>query len=135
MDTTRVLSVGGSLPPTGAAGEMPEFDIKPPLGAPLLSFTRGYLLNSSPQDSGNFKVEFSLSLVSCQRPSSLTSPFASYAAATRSQQVIFAYDQVNRPNRSYRPSGGLHRSVFRGRKRMVPLSVLASIDQRWRLRS
>ena len=27
--------------------------------------------------------------------------------ATRSQHVIFAYDQVIRPHRSYRPSGGL----------------------------
>ena len=33
----------------GAAGERPEFDIKPPLGAPLLIFPRGYLLKSFPQ--------------------------------------------------------------------------------------
>ena len=37
-DTTLVLSVGGSIPPSGAAGEMSEFNIKPPLGAPLLIF-------------------------------------------------------------------------------------------------
>ena len=49
MDTTRVLSVGGSLPPWGAAGERSEFKIKPPLGAPLLIFPRGYLLKSFPQ--------------------------------------------------------------------------------------
>ena len=36
MDNTRVLSVFSFLPPTGAAGQRPEFDIKPPLGAPLL---------------------------------------------------------------------------------------------------
>ena len=36
--TTRVFSVRGSLPPWGAAGERSEFNIKPPLGAPLLIF-------------------------------------------------------------------------------------------------
>ena len=49
MDTIRVLSVGGSIPPMGAAREKPDFDIKPPLGVPLLIFTRGYLLKSFPQ--------------------------------------------------------------------------------------
>ena len=49
VDTTRVLSVGGSLLPCGAAGERLELDIKPPLGAPLLIFSRGYLLKSFSQ--------------------------------------------------------------------------------------
>ena len=49
VDTTRVLSLGVSLPPCGAAGEMSEFNIKPPLGTPLLIFPRGYLLKSFPQ--------------------------------------------------------------------------------------
>ena len=49
VDTTRVLSVRGSLHPWGAAGERSEFNIKPPLGAPLLIFPRGYLLKSFPQ--------------------------------------------------------------------------------------
>ena len=40
---------GGNLPPCGAAGERSEFNIKPPLGAPLLIFPRGYLLKSFPQ--------------------------------------------------------------------------------------
>ena len=39
----------GTLPPWGAAGERTEFNIKPPLGAPLLIFPRGYLLKSFPQ--------------------------------------------------------------------------------------
>ena len=43
------FSVGGSLPPWGAAGERSEFNIKPPLGAPLLIFPWGYLLKSFPQ--------------------------------------------------------------------------------------
>ena len=33
----------------GVAGERSEFNIKKPLGAPLLIFPRGYLLNSFPQ--------------------------------------------------------------------------------------
>ena len=49
MHTTRVLSVGGSRPPCGAAVERSEFNIKPPLGAPLLIFPRGYLLKAFPQ--------------------------------------------------------------------------------------
>ena len=48
VDTTQVLSVGGSLHPLGAAGERSEFNIKPPLGA-LLIFHRGYLLKSFPR--------------------------------------------------------------------------------------
>ena len=40
---------GGSLPPCGAARERSEFNIKPPLGAPLLIFPRGYLLKSFPR--------------------------------------------------------------------------------------
>ena len=46
---TRVLSVGGNLPPCGAAGERSEFNIKPTLGAPLLIFPRCYLLKSFPR--------------------------------------------------------------------------------------
>ena len=48
VDTTRVLYVGGSPPHWGASGEMSEFDVKPPLRAPLLIFSRGYLLKSFP---------------------------------------------------------------------------------------
>ena len=40
---------GGSLPPCGAAAERSESNIKPPLGAPLLIFPRGYLQKSFPQ--------------------------------------------------------------------------------------
>ena len=40
---------GGFPYPWGAAGERSEFNIKPPLGAPLLIFHRGYLLKSFPQ--------------------------------------------------------------------------------------
>ena len=40
---------GVPLPPRGAAGERSEFNIKPPLGAPLLILPRGYLLKSFPR--------------------------------------------------------------------------------------
>ena len=49
MDTTQVLSVGGSLPPCGAARERSEFNIKQPLGTPLLILPQGHLLKSFPQ--------------------------------------------------------------------------------------
>ena len=44
VDSSWVLYVAGSVPLRGTAGEMPEFDIKPPLLAPLLIFPPGYLL-------------------------------------------------------------------------------------------
>ena len=49
VNNTQVLSVRDSLPPWEAAGERPEFIIKPRLGAPLLIFPRGHLLKSFPQ--------------------------------------------------------------------------------------
>ena len=36
-------------PPCGATGERSEFNIKPPIGAPLLIFPRGYLMKSFSQ--------------------------------------------------------------------------------------
>ena len=44
-----VFICGGFPSSCGAAGERSEFDIKPPLGAPLLILPRGYLLKSFPQ--------------------------------------------------------------------------------------
>ena len=49
VDTTRVFSVGGFLPTWEAVGERSEFDIKPPLWAPLLIIPRGYFLKYFPQ--------------------------------------------------------------------------------------
>ena len=49
VDTIRILSVWGVPSPCGSAGERSELSIKPPLGAPLLIFSRGYLLKSFPQ--------------------------------------------------------------------------------------
>ena len=49
VDTTPVLSIGGSLPNMGAAGERPDIDVKPRLGAPLMIFPRDYLLKSYTQ--------------------------------------------------------------------------------------
>ena len=67
LDTTRVLSVGNSLPLWAAAGERSEYNIKPPLGAPLLiflsrlspeDFSTKWML---PLDSGGLISELSLS--------------------------------------------------------------------------
>ena len=59
------FSVGGSLPPWGDARERSEFNIKPPLGAPLLIFPRGYLLKSFPQvDTSATQREFEISFPS-----------------------------------------------------------------------
>ena len=49
VDTTRVLSEWSTLFPCGAAGERSEFDIKPPLGDPLLIFPRVYFQKSFPR--------------------------------------------------------------------------------------
>ena len=45
------------------------------------------------------------------------------ALATRSQHVDFAYDQVVRPHRSYRPSGGLPRGKPRTRHMWICLQL------------
>ena len=65
VNTTQVSSVGVP-PPMGIAIERPEIDIKPPLWAPHLIFTPGYLLKSFPQgillhDSGGLESVLSLS--------------------------------------------------------------------------
>ena len=114
--------MGGSLPPWGAAGERSEFNIKPPLGAPLLIFPRGYLLKSFPlvdtsaRQLGSEIIVFPLlgELPKAIEPHLLLLLLLLLLArlpviplATRSQHVVFAYDQVVRPHRSYRPSGGL----------------------------
>ena len=65
VDTTRVLSVGGSIHTWGAAGDRSEFNIKPPLGAPRRIFLEFISWSPFhkwilPQDSGGLKSEFSL---------------------------------------------------------------------------
>ena len=52
--------------------------------------------------------------------------------ATRSQHVDFAYDQVVRPHRSYRPSGGLPRGKPRTRHMWIclQLSGARGVDNR-----
>ena len=119
VDTTRVLSVRGSLQKRGTDGERSEFNIKPPLGAPLLIFPRGYLLKSFPQvDTSAIRV-FPLlgELPKAYRATPACLPVI--PPATRSQHVIFAYDQVARPHRSYRHSGGLPRGKPRTRHMLI----------------
>ena len=49
LDTIRAFSAEATIPTWGAAGDRSEFNIKPPLGAPNLSFPYGYLLRPFPQ--------------------------------------------------------------------------------------
>ena len=86
MDTTQALSVAGILPSMGAAGERPEFDIMPPLGASVLIFPKGYLLNSFPHgDTSKRLWGFEIRILplpgELPRLSNLTCPFASYTAS------------------------------------------------------
>ena len=113
VDTTLVLSVGGNLPPCGAAGERSDFNIKPPLGAPLLIFSS----RLSPEvfsTSVYFRKTAGVWNQSFPSPRWAAKGYRATPArmpviplATRSQHVDFAYDQVVRPHRSYGPSGGL----------------------------
>ena len=50
LDNTQVFSERGFIPPKSVAGERPEFDVKPPLGAPHLTCPRNDLLKSFPQE-------------------------------------------------------------------------------------
>ena len=60
----QVLLVESALPPKGAVGERPEFDIKLPLGAPLLIFPRSYLLKCFPQgDTSARQREFEIRIL------------------------------------------------------------------------
>ena len=110
VDTTRILSVGGYLPPWGSAGERSEFDIKPPFGEPPLIFPRGYLLKSFPQvDTSARQRGFEIRVFPLlgELPKAIEPHLPVMPLATRSQHVVFAYNQVARPHHSYRPSGGL----------------------------
>ena len=104
---------GGNLPPCRAAGERSEFNIKPPLGAPLLIFPRGYLLKSFPRvDTSARQRGFEIRvfpLLAAKGYRATPAHMPVIPLATRSQHVDFAYHQVVRPHRSYRPSGGLPR--------------------------
>ena len=127
VDTKRVLSVGGNLPPCGAAGERSEFNIKPPLVAPLLIFPRGYLRKSIPRMDTSarqrgFEIKVFPLLGELPRvPAPVRMPVI--PQATRSQHVDFAYDQVVRPHRSYRPSVGLSRGKPRTRHMWICLQL------------
>ena len=74
------------------------------VGAPLHIFPRGYLLKPFPQGDTS-------SIPWCVAKDYRFSParLPVLPLATRSQRVVFAYDQVIRPYRTYYPSGGLPR--------------------------
>ena len=110
VDTTWVLSVGRFLPPMGATGERPEFDIKLPLVAPLQIFPSGYLLKSFPQgDTSVSQRGFEIRDFPLlgELPKAIEPHLP--VCQCRSQKMVFAYDQVIRHHRSYRPSGRLPR--------------------------
>ena len=127
VDTTWVFSVGGSIPPCGAAGERSEYNIKPPLGAPLLIFSS----RLSPEvfsTSGYFRKTAGVWNKSFPSPRWAAKGYWATPArlpvillAARSQHVVFAYDQVVRPHRSFRPSGGLPRGIPRTRHMWICL--------------
>ena len=123
-----VLYVGGSLPPCGAAGERSEFNIKPPLGAPLLIFPRGYLLKSFPQvDTSARQRDFEIRVFPLlgELPKAIE-PHLPVCQLYRWQlgpNMVFAYDQVVSPHRSYRPYGGLPRGMLRTRHMWICLKL------------
>ena len=98
--------------PWGAAGERSEFNIKSPLGVPLLIFPRGHLLKPFPQvDTSARQRGFEIRVFPLldELPKAIEPHLPVIPPATQSQHVVFAYDQVARPHRSNRPSGGLPR--------------------------
>ena len=101
---------GGFLPFMGAARETPVFDIKLSLGTPIMSYPRGYLLKSFPQRDTSVRwCGFGIRVFPLL--GELTKAIESQLLVCKLyqlyHQVVFAYDQVNRPHRSYCPSGGL----------------------------
>ena len=87
----------GSLPPMGAGGVRPEFDIKPPLGALFLIFPRGHPLKSFTQGDNSARqrgFEIRVFLLLHELPKAIEPHLPVMPLASRSQQVVFAYDQV-----------------------------------------
>ena len=133
VSRTWVLSAGGFLPPLGAAGEMPEFDIKPPFLAPLLIFPRGYLLKCFPQvDTSPRQRGFRFRVFSYQ--GQLLMAVESHLPVCqcfRWQLVpstwFFSNDQVIRPHHSYRPP----RELLMGTPRTRLLWSLQLSGARW----
>ena len=84
-----------------------ELNINPPLGARLLIFPRGYLLRSFPQvDTSARQRGFESSFPSPTRAAkgnrAIPARLPAISLATRSEHVVFAYDQVPRLHRSSR---------------------------------
>ena len=109
MGIKRDLSVGGSF----SLREMPEFDVKPHLLAPLLILSQCYLVKSfQPGRTSARQQRFKFGyFVLIGAKGHRTSPacLPALPLATRSHQVVFAYNQVIRPHGSYHPSGALPR--------------------------
>ena len=114
VDTTRALSLEDSLAPMGVAGERPEFEVKPPLGVPLLMFSRGYLLKCFPRggpparqqgfDIKVFTIPYELPKV--------IEPHLPLPMENRSRHVIFVYDQLIRHHRRNGPRVDIPREIL-----------------------
>ena len=138
VDTTRVLSVGGSLPPCGAAGERSKSNIKPPLGAPLLIFRQGYLLKSFPQVDTSARqqmFEIRVFLLLGELPKAIE-PHLPVCQSYRWQLGPNMWSSPTTksldPNGSYRPSGGIPRGKPRTRHMWIclQLSGARGVDNR-----
>ena len=101
--------------PMGPAGKRSEFNIKPPLEPPLVIFPRGYLLRFFPQGDTSARqrgYEIRVLPLLSEVPKAIKPHLPAcqlQMLATRSQQLVFVYDHMIRPHRSYRPSDGLPR--------------------------
>ena len=123
--------------PMGVAGERPQFDIKRSLGHPLLIPRRGYLLKFLPQgDIPARQRGFEISIFPPigELPKSIEPhhtvcriPVPAIPVAIRSQQIVFAYDLISIPHRSYRVSGGLPRREPRIRHRWICLQLSGDV--------
>ena len=91
-------------------------------------FPYGYLLKSFPQwDTSARQRGFEIRAFPLPRASTVdrasTARLPVIPLTTRSQQVVFTYDQVIRPHRNYRASGGLPRGDPRSRHRWICLQL------------
>ena len=111
-----------------AAGERSEFDIKPPLGDPLLILSRGYFLKSFLQRDISTRqrvFEIIVFLFIDKLPKAIKPHLSvsSHIAGNPVPPSVFVYDYVIRLRRSCRPSRGLHSGEPRIRHRWICLQL------------
>ena len=122
--TSNWFHLSGIFPPQR---EIPEFDVKPHLLAPLLILSQCYLVKSflpGRTSARQLRFEFRHYLL-IDAKDNRTSPacLPAIPLATRSHQVVFAYNQVNRPHGSYHPSGALSTGKHKTHHRLICLQL------------